>query len=232
MKKQADLHNALSDSLDDKLLALKTDLDTLTIEVMPSNLLEVAKILREDAALRFDVLVDLCGVDYSDYGMSYWRSEDVNGSGYSRGVQPEGEGHQVIPWDKPRFAVVYNLLSICHNNRLRLKVYLDGEPPLVSSVAKVWPCANWFEREAFDLYGIVFDGHPDLRRLLTDYGFIGHPFRKDFPLIGHVELRYDEAQQRCVYEPVSIKPRVLVPKVVRKDTRYVSETESAMDGVK
>lgn len=227
MKKLADLRNALSDRLENKIADIKEDVDTLTLEVAPSHLLDVAKILRDDEALKFEVLVDLCGVDYSDYGVSYWRSTEATGSGYSRGVQPDHEGHQVLPWDKPRFAVVYNLLSICHNSRLRLKVYLDGEPPLVNSVTKVWPCANWFEREAFDLYGIVFDGHPDLRRILTDYGFIGHPFRKDFPLIGHVELRYDEAQQRCVYEPVSIKPRVLVPKVVRQDTRYRSETEQA-----
>lgn len=220
MKKQTDLGNVLSDRLGDKTANLRTDLDTLTLQVTPSYLLDVAQVLREDPALKFDVLADLCGVDYSDYGVSYWRSTEVTGSGYSRGVQPDGEGHSVIPWSKPRFAVVYNLLSICHNQRLRMKVYLDGEPPLVNSVIKIWPCANWFEREAFDLFGIVFDGHPDLRRILTDYGFIGHPFRKDFPLIGHVELRYDEAQKRCVYEPVSIKPRVLVPKVVRKDARY------------
>ena len=229
MKKQTDLRNTLSDLLDDKVTAVHTDLDTLTIEVTPAHVLDVAKILRDDPALKFEVLADLCGVDYSDYGVSYWRSADVTASGFSRGVQPDGEGHQVLPWDKPRFAVVYNLLSICHNCRLRMKVYLGGEPPLINSVVKIWPCANWFEREAFDLYGIVFDGHPDLRRILTDYGFIGHPFRKDFPLIGHVELRYDEAQQRCVYEPVSIKPRVLVPKVVREDTRYTSETEQATD---
>ena len=154
MKKQSDLANVLSDRLDDKMVAMHTDLDTLTIEVTPSQLLDVAKVLQEDEALRFDVLVDLCGVDYSDYGVSYWRSTDVTGSGYSRGVQPEDEGHRVLPWDKPRFAVVYNLLSICHNQRLRMKVYLDGEPPLVNSVIKIWPCANWFEREAFDLFGI------------------------------------------------------------------------------
>lgn len=220
MKKQNDLQTTLSDRLGDKIVALHADHDTLTLEVMPAQLLDVAAILREDPTLHFETLIDLCGVDYSDYGISYWRADDVTGSGFSRGVQPEGEGHRVLPWDKPRFAVVYNVLSVCHNWRLRLKVYMDGDPPLVSSVIKIWPCANWFEREAFDLYGIVFDGHPDLRRILTDYGFIGHPFRKDFPLIGHVELRYDQAQQRCVYEPVSIKPRVLVPKVVRKDTRY------------
>ena len=130
---------------------------------------------------------------------------------------------RIIPWDKPRFGVVYHLLSVAKNHRMRLKVYLGGEP-MLPSVMNVWASANWFEREAFDLFGIVFDGHPDLRRLLTDYGFVGHPFRKDFPLIGEVEMRYDAAQQRCIYEPVSITPRVLVPKVIRDDNRYsVSE---------
>lgn len=230
MQKQTDLRNNLSDCLGDKIIEIHADADTLTVEIMPSQLLAVAQQLREEPSLKFDVLVDLCGVDYSDYGISYWRSEAVTGSGYSRGVQPEGEGHRVLPWNKSRFAVVYNLLSICHNQRLRLKVYLDGEPPVINSVCKIWPCANWFEREAFDLFGIVFDGHPDLRRILTDYGFIGHPFRKDFPLIGHVELRYDEAQQRCVYEPVSIKPRVLVPKVVRQDPRYSDRQKATAQG--
>ena len=129
--------------------------------------------------------------------------------------------HRVIPWDKPRYGVVYHLLSRAFNQRLRIKVYLEPEP-VIPSVNNIWPSANWYEREAFDLFGVVFDGHPDLRRILTDYGFSGHPFRKDFPLIGEVEMRYDAEKEQCIYEPVSIQERVLVPKVIRQDNRYAS----------
>ena len=195
--------------------------DMATVTLLPANLLEVCTILRDETPFQFEILVDVCGVDYLDYGISHWRTEETTTSGFSRGVVA-GAQEAIIPWNKPRFSVVYHLLSVSHNQRLRLKVYVEGEPPLVPSVIHVWASANWYERETFDLFGIVFDGHPDLRRLLTDYGFVGHPFRKDFPLIGEVELRYDAAQQRCVYEPVSIRPRVLVPKVIRHDARYLT----------
>ncbi len=191
--------------------------DMVTMELLPEQLLTVARILRDDAALDFACLLDVCGIDYLHYGQSEWRTEQATASGFSRGQSAQSAGHVT---QATRFATVYHLLSLQHNHRLRLRVYLGDESPRVPSVLPIWNAANWFEREAFDLFGIFFEGHPDLRRLLTDYGFIGHPFRKDFPLIGELELRYDAAQQRCVYEPVSIQPRVNVPKVIRRDSRY------------
>ena len=167
----------------------------LTLEVRRDDILSVCTRLRDVPTLAFAQLVDLCGVDYLDYGKE----------------SPAG------PRPGPRFAVVYHLLSLKHNRRIRLRVWLDDEMPLVASVTDVWNSANWYEREAFDLFGIVFEGHPDLRRILTDYGFVGHPFRKDFPLIGQVEMRYDPEKQRVVYQPVSIEPRVLVPRVIREE---------------
>jgi NADH-quinone oxidoreductase subunit C len=167
----------------------------LTLEVERASLLKVCKHLRDDHLLRFEQLIDVCGVDYLSY----------------RAESPEG------PRAGPRFAAVYHLLSVSRNQRLRLRVFLDDTLPVVDSVVEIWPSANWFEREAFDLFGFVFEGHPDLRRILTDYGFIGHPFRKDFPLSGHVEMRYDPVQRRVVYQPVSIEPRVLVPRVIREE---------------
>ena len=213
----------------------------LTFEIGHDLLPELARSLRDDAAWRFEELVDLCGVDYLAYGRDEWNTETATSSGFSRGVERGAtsvwpamdrgglSGSPAVergrPDDAPsaerRFAVVYHLLSITHNHRLRLRAWCEpGEPPLIDSVVDVWKSADWFEREAFDLYGIVFRGHPDLRRLLTDYGFIGHPFRKDFPLSGNVEVRYDPTKGRVVYEPVSIEPRTLVPRVIRDDNRY------------
>jgi NADH-quinone oxidoreductase subunit C len=191
----------------------------LCYEVEPARLLEVATLLRDSPELRFAQLMDLAGVDYLGYGTDEWKTTSATGSGFSRGVILGASAK--LPVGGRRFAVVYNLLSLVHNARVRLRVPCeDAEDPILDSVVPVWPSANWFEREAFDLFGILFRGHPDLRRLLTDYGFIGHPFRKDFPLIGNVEVRYDPEKQRVVYEPVSIEPRVLVPKVIRHDARY------------
>jgi NADH-quinone oxidoreductase subunit C len=199
-----------------------------TIEVDASRQIEVARVLRDDPALHFEQLLDLCGVDYLSYGQDEWDTEDVSSGGFSRGVEGEGAGR--FRWaDRPeaqtrvrRFAVVTHLLSIEHNQRLRLRVHApDDELPIVPTLVEVWGAANWFEREAFDLYGILFEGHPDLRRILTDYGFVGHPFRKDFPLIGNVEVRYDPQRQRVIYEPVTIEPRVGVPRVIRDDSRYL-----------
>lgn len=192
--------------------------DMVTVEVSPENLLAVCTHLRDKAPFHFEELVDVCGVDYLDYGITDWRTEETTLTGFSRGVGVT-DRERVIPWNNSRFGVVYHLLSVSQNHRIRLKVYLPGEP-LIPSVIDIWASTNWFEREAFDLFGIYFDGHPDLRRLLTDYGFKGHPFRKDFPLIGEVEMRYDAAEARCIYEPVSIMPRTLVPKVIRDDNRY------------
>lgn len=202
-------------------------LDEVTVELIPAHLIEVAQALRDEFPFNFELLLDICGVDYLDYGISHWRTEETTTSGFSRGVV-EGQQEQIINFNKPRFAAVYHLLSVKHNQRLRLKVFIQGELKIPSLIV-VWNSANWYEREAFDLFGIEFEGHPDLRRLLTDYGFVGHPFRKDFPLIGEVELRYDAATQRCVYEKVSIQPRVLVPKVIRQDHRYFSELSERDD---
>lgn len=213
------LINLVKDYFDSQIENVNGNLDIVTVELSVNYLLEVSTVLRDEPSFKFELLLDICGVDYLKYGVSHWRTEETTNTGFSRGYNRD-QLEQIIPWNKPRFATVYHLLSITNNHRLRLKVYIDGEPPLVPSVIKIWNSADWYEREAFDLFGIVFDGHPDLRRLLTDYGFVGHPFRKDFPLIGEVELRYDAAQQRCVYEPVGIQSRVLVPKVIRIDNRY------------
>ena len=195
-------------------------LDELTIEIPTRHIIKFCTALRDESELAFDLLVDVCGVDYLHYGVSEWETDSATGSGFERGVMKEGE--RINPWNKPRFAVVYHLLSTVHNHRIRIRTFVEEHEPIVDSVIEVWPAANWFEREAFDLYGIMFNGHPDLRRILTDYGFIGHPFRKDFPMSGQVEVRYDAALQRVIYEPVSIEPRVLVPKVVREDNRYLT----------
>ncbi|MGB5569285.1 MAG: NADH-quinone oxidoreductase subunit C [Sedimenticolaceae bacterium] len=190
----------------------------LTLTVPREQLIAVMKLLREKRALAFEQCIDVCGVDYATYGQTEWVTSKAANSGFGRGVSRD------LPDMNPqsRYAAVYHLLSIAHNVRLRVKTFLDADRPIVDSVVGIWSGANWFEREAFDLFGIMFKGHPDLRRILTDYGFIGHPFRKDFPLIGQVEMRYDPEQRRVIYEPVSIEPRTLVPRVIREDGRYES----------
>lgn len=190
------LQTALQNVLGDKIKRLDNAKGELTLTVSAADYLEVARTLRDHADLKFEQLIDLCGMDYSAY-------KDGAPSIYSEG---------------PRFCAVSHLLSVSKNWRLRLKVFaLDDDFPIVASVNGVWNSANWFEREAFDLYGIVFDGHEDLRRILTDYGFIGHPFRKDFPTTGHVEMRYDEAQKRVIYQPVTIESREITPRIIRED---------------
>ena len=186
------LSENIKSALADRLLAIKSHVGELTIEVAAGDLVGVCTLLRDHADLKFEQLIDLCGVDYSEYADSTW------------------EGR--------RYAVVYHLLSVSLNQRVRLKVFAtDDDFPVVASVAEVWPAANWFEREAFDLFGLMFEGHPDLRSILTDYGFIGHPFRKDFPMIGNVEMRYDPDQQRVIYQPVSIDERNNVPRIIRDE---------------
>lgn len=213
---------ALLERFDGVLEAVPSTCGELTFEVNRQDLFATAAALRDEEAFRFDTLVDLCGVDYLTYGKGEWETNSASGSGFSRAA----EGEAVIPdpaaaYDPRRFAVVYHLLSVALNHRIRLRVFTGAEnPPIVPSVVEVWASANWYEREAFDLFGILFEGHPDLRRILTDYGFIGHPFRKDFPLSGNVEVRYDPERGRVVYEPVTIEPRTLVPRVVRDDNRY------------
>jgi NADH-quinone oxidoreductase subunit C len=187
------LTEALRLACGERLSDLIVALDEVTVVVHGRDQLHVARTLRDTPALAFEELIDLAGIDYSAYG---------DGS-----------------WNGPRYAVVMHLLSLKHNWRVRVRSYCDDEEfPLIASVTSVWNCANWYEREAFDLYGIMFEGHPDLRRILTDYGFVGHPFRKDFPISGYVEMRYDPEQRRVVYQPVTIEPREIVPRVIREDT--------------
>lgn len=187
--------------------------DELTLEIPKENLRALCFALRDDEKLKFELLMDVCGVDYAQYGLSEWVTTAATATGFERAVSKEKETAPV--WHKPRFAVVYHLLSVTHNQRLRIRTFVEGDPLFVDSVVDIWASANWNEREAFDLFGIIFQGHPDLRRILTDYGFSGHPFRKDFPLSGDVEMRYDAKQGRVIYEPVTVVPRVLVPKVIR-----------------
>lgn len=223
------LQTHIESSLKEKVLSSTIDLGELTIEVSPSHLVEVAIFLKDDEVTAFELLIDICGVDYLTYGKSEW---DTTVGSFSRGVKREfsfdgsDEEESAIEFEGKRFAVVTHLLSIKHNHRIRIKSYCDdNEFPMMESLESVWNSANWFEREAFDLFGILFNNHPDLRRILTDYGFIGHPFRKDFPLIGHVDMRYDEELQRVVYEPVSIEERILVPRVIRNDQRFTEASE-------
>lgn len=212
----------------------------VTIELSPADLLDVCTQLRDQQRFRFEQLLDVCGVDYSEYGSSEWATDASSTTGFSRGVNPGanarlrfGEAPAYVS-ERKRFAAVYHLLSVTNNQRLRVRCYADNdELPIIPSVIGIWNSADWYEREAFDLYGIMFEGHPDLRRILTDYGFVGHPFRKDFPLVGHVEMRYDPLQQRVIYEPVSIDPRVLVPRVIRDDGRNaeaIADTAETTEG--
>jgi len=213
------------------------EFDEVTLTVSAAELIEVCEQLKTDSTLAFAQLIDLCGVDYAAYGKSEWSTDTEAGQGFSRAVDANsvgrlsfGQDANFSASDRARFAVVYHLLSIEHNARLRIRCDCENDDfPVVPSVTSVWSCADWYEREAFDLYGILFEGHNDLRRLLTDYGFVGHPFRKDFPLVGNVEMRYDPDVGRVVYEPVSIEPRVLVPRVIRDDNRYASNVSGADD---
>ncbi|AHE68258.1 NADH-quinone oxidoreductase subunit C [Legionella oakridgensis] len=220
-------HVLLAELLQTKLTSVYSSIDiahgevTLVCEAMMIK--RLLQQLRDDHAFGFDQLIDVCAVDYLLYGKYDWETEPATERGFSRGVEPQES--KAYTWDNPRFAVVYHLLSIVHNQRLRVKVFLEENHLIIPSVHDIWKSANWFEREAYDLYGILFDGHPDLRRILTDYGFVGHPFRKDFPLSGQVEMRYDAQLQKVIYEPVDIEPRVLVPKVIRHDNRYYNIQE-------
>ncbi len=231
-QRYAALADRIATRLGDRLIPLESVCGELGYEVAPGELLEVCTELRDGEGLQFEMLMDLCGVDYLSWGRDEWRTEAATDTGFSRAAIQE----TIIPepdeeYDPRRFAVVYHLMSISLNHRLRLKVYTgSGNPPMLSSVVPIWNSANWFEREAFDLFGILFDGHPDLRRILTDYGFIGHPFRKDFPLSGNLEVRYDPEQGRVVYQPVSIEPRTLVPRVIRDDNRYSDELKDRPPG--
>lgn len=199
------LETRLQEAFGSQLVSLESKLGELTLVVKAADLLAVMTRLRDDKHFLFEELIDLCGIDYSTYG------SDISDGG----VYYSDHGNGGFPF---RFAAVYHLLSITNNARLRVRAFAEDEAmPLLPSVVEIWPSANWYEREAFDLYGLIFTGHPDLRRLLTDYGFIGNPFRKDFPLSGHVEMRYDSEQKRVVYQPVSIEPREVTPRIVREE---------------
>ncbi len=231
----------VTDLLGDWVAQGRCEYGEAEIEVAPGNLYAAMERLRDSEALAFEQLLDIAGVDYAAYGQDEWITEEATNTGFSRGVDGFSTGrlgltgiYGVQPIDSStgrRFAAVYHLLSVRHNQRLRVRCYAaDDDLPVIDSIVPLWSSANWQEREAFDLFGILFDGHPDLRRILTDYGFVGHPFRKDFPLIGNVEVRYDESRGRVVYEPVSIEPRVLVPRVIRDDNRYADPAaEEARD---
>ncbi|KAF1722079.1 NADH-quinone oxidoreductase subunit C [Pseudoxanthomonas wuyuanensis] len=211
----------------DALVTVAEPRGEITLEVPSPSWHAVCLALRDEFG--FEQAIDVCGVDYLGYGSDEWDTSDVSSEGFSRGVEGFGPGR--FNWEQRpqgeagperRFAVVLHLLSFQHNRRLRVRCYAPNDDlPVVASVTDIWAGANWFERETYDLFGIIFEGHPDLRRILTDYGFVGHPFRKDFPLIGNVEVRYDDEKKRVIYEPVtSVEPRVGVPRVIRDDARY------------
>ena len=214
----------------DRVTIIGSTAGIVTLQLEAQHWLETCRTLRDDEDLSYEQLTDLCGVDHLGYGLSEWETEDATSEGFSRGVEGLGPGR--FDWaNRPeserieqRFAVTAHLLSFRHNQRLRIRTFATDEGmPVVPSLTDIWSSADWYEREAFDLFGIVFEGHPDLRRILTDYGFTGHPFRKDFPLIGNVAVRYDSEKKRVIYEPVEIEPRVLVPRVLRQDSRYKTD---------
>jgi len=228
------LAEQLQERFADALRDTKLDRGQLTLEIDTKRMTVILTALRDEFG--FEQLSDLCGVDYATYGQDEWMTHASTDQGFSRGLTERAVGRNALAVSKAtaaagsgRFAVVYHLLSLAHNRRIRVRVFApDDELPVVDSVVGIWASAAWYEREAFDLFGIVFEGHPDLRRILTDYGFIGHPFRKDFPLSGHVEMRYDHERKRVVYEPVSIESRSLVPRVIRKDHRYIERAQAAV----
>ena len=231
-QKNEDIKTRITTCFEDKLNFIESSCDELIFELQSEDLTEVAKELKTNENMMFEQLTDLCGVDYLTYGVDEWTTKSATSSGFSRGVSRQSVIlDDADTFDDKRFAVIYNLLSIKHNSRIRLRVYTgDKNPPIIPSVASIWSSANWLERETFDLYGILFEGHPDLRRILTDYGFVGHPFRKDFPLSGNVEIHYDEKKKKIAYKPVSIEPRTLVPRVIRQDNRYSDEIKDDNNG--
>ncbi|HIF50312.1 MAG TPA: NADH-quinone oxidoreductase subunit C [Thiotrichaceae bacterium] len=229
MESAASLKIKLEERFSDESVSCVLDRGQVTMEFPAEHVLSVCKALRDDKLFSFSQLSDVCGVDYSEYGEVNWVTHETTSTGFSRGRESESQQKSNV-YNNKRFAVVYHLLSLKNNIRLRLRCFVSGEPPRISSVTNIWSSADWFERETFDLFGILFDGHPDLRRILTDYGFIGHPFRKDFPLEGNVEVRYDEDKKRVVYQPVTITNRVLVPRVIREDNRYIAVEEELNDG--
>lgn len=231
MDKINQLAEKLNNVLGDQIEATNIAHGQITIDVSAANLISAATLLRDSEKLQFQQMVDLCGIDYSQYDNNEWATESTSATGFSRAVEPASHGHLIFGDEleqtgthKHRFATIYQFISYSLNHRVTMRVYAENDDfPMMESIVPVFNGADWYEREAFDLFGIHYSGHPDLRRILTDYGFVGHPFRKDFPLVGHVEMRYDEEQKRVIYEPVSIEPRVLVPRVSRADHRYIAD---------
>ena len=231
------LADHLAECFADRVEVSRSANGQVAIQVPVDQWLDVAQTLRDDSRFAFTQLTDLCGIDYLGYGQSEWETKDATHDGFSRAVEGLGPGR--FDWSsrpesndiEQRFSVVVHLISITHNVRISMATFAADEGlPVVPSLIETWRSADWYERETFDMFGIVFEGHPDLRRLLTDYGFTGHPFRKDFPLIGNVAVRYDEEKGRVIYEPVEIEPRVLVPRVIREDSRYkADEIDKAAD---
>lgn len=209
-----DLLTALQEKFSADIAKVEQDFNETTVTIHAAKLRPLCYFLRDDPAMAFDTLIDVTVVDYLHFGVGEWETDSATSTGFgrARGAQLKSQS------SAQRFAAVYHLLSVTKNQRLRIKAYLSEKQLKIDSVVDIWPSANWYEREAYDLFGVFFEGHPDLRRILTDYGFIGHPFRKDFPLSGNVEVRYDPAEGRVIYQPVSIEPRVLVPKVVRESS--------------
>ncbi len=219
---QVELNNKLESELSGLYHSLSYEIDTIVVEVLPDHLAELCQKLHDDFG--FKTLIDICGVDYAAFGEENWATDSATAQGFSRGVFDFGEtegapGIKVESKMEKRYCAVYQLLDVFDNQRLRVKCYAtDVTFPVIPSVVPVWACADWFEREAFDMLGIVFSGHPDLRRILTDYGFVGHPLRKDFPLTGKVEMYYDEAEKRVCYRPVTLENRVNIPRIIRTKT--------------
>lgn len=223
MAKQQELMNALCAQDKVTLLSIDIAFDEVTVECDIDTIIPFLQELKNNDTFCFDQLMDLSVVDYLTYGESDWSTDAATEQGFSRAVEPQNPSSIASLNGDRRFAVVYHLLSTRNNQRIRVKVFLSSDIAVIPSACTIWKSADWFEREAYDLFGVLFSGHPDLRRILTDYGFIGHPFRKDFPVSGHVEMRYDAKLQRVIYEPVDIEPRILEPRVVRKDNRYIDE---------
>ncbi|MBJ15480.1 MAG: NADH-quinone oxidoreductase subunit C [Legionellaceae bacterium] len=220
MTKISSLLQNVKNQLIDLISVAKLENNELIIETSSIHVKNLLLQLKDNSNFAFDTLIDLCGVDYLYFGQYDWQTDSATDTGFCRGVEVQNINSTQ---KSNRFAIVYHLLSTSLNHRIRVKVFLHEDNLMLPSVSDIWKGANWFEREAYDLYGILFENHPDLRRILTDYGFIGHPFRKDFPISGHVEMRYDATLKKVIYEPVQIEPRVVVPKVIRNDNRYVAD---------
>ncbi len=219
-----ELINLVNKYLADEVIDLTEDCQELTLVINSADILSVADILK-NSPFNFNMLMDICGVDYLHYGLSDWETDSATSIGFARGIERLSKKNLKLIQKDKRYGCIYHLQSLKYNTRIRIKTFLPEQQPVIDSVTEIWNAANWYEREAFDLYGILFNNHPDLRRILTDYGFVHHPFRKDFPLSGYLEMRYDGATSKVIYEPVDIDEREIIPKIFRDDTRYINTSE-------